>query len=132
MSPYFPLIPSATSNVQDHVLTLLGAGFPASLWLYFLSFGSTCDASRNLLLGNLDLWPRNGSGLNFCPTTMGIDQGFVPSSPLLSLHTLTFSKLKHTSCLWSDLHHQGMFVQLHCAVLISHLTCLQSDPVSSS
>lgn len=95
MSPYFPLI-SSSSNLQDHVLALLGAGFPAWLGLYFLCFGSACDTLWNLLLGDLDLWPRDVSDLNFCPTTVGIDQDFGPGSPLLCLYVLTLSELGHT------------------------------------
>lgn len=76
-SPYLPLMLFADGNLQDHVLVLLGAGFPAWLWLHFLPlFG--CDALRNPLLGEPDLWPGDGSDMNFCPATIGIKSGLCP------------------------------------------------------
>lgn len=82
-SPCLPLMLFADGNLQDHVLFLRGAGFPAWLWLHFLPlFG--CDALRNPLLGEPDLWPGHGSDMNFCPATMSIKSGLCPWLPTSS------------------------------------------------
>lgn len=103
----------------------------------YLCFGSACEALWNRLLGHPDLWPRDGSYMNFCWTNMGISQDFVPGSPLLPLSILSFSELRHTqatSTLTCSLIYTTnlFFVQIYCVVIISNLTCLQPDLVCPS
>lgn len=88
----------------------------------FLCVGSSYDALWHLLVGDPDLWLRDGSDVNFCPTAMGIKSGSVPGSPLL-LNILTCSEPRHTHdfCyrLWSVLQHLPMLTQFHCVVTVS-------------
>lgn len=87
----------------------------------FLCVGSSYDVLWYLLVGDPDLWLRDGSDVNFCPTAMGIKSGSVPGSPLLNILTCSEPRHTHDFCyrLWSVLQYLPMLAQFHCVVTVS-------------